>query len=468
MSRLKKILIGILVVLLLLAGSVLLFIGPWPTYKDSNFRTSSYYKAAIEALEKNAAESNLTEAPGPLQAGWAVRIMTPKVGTPLGGYGDRKGKPSTGVHDDLYVKALALSDGTDTVVLVGSDMLLVPPNVADLVREQVAAATPLTANDLYFTASHTHCGPGAWAPGVAGYVTGGKYDPTLPGFLAECFAGAIIDAYQRLEPAKLAVGGVDAPEFIRNRTRKAEIDTGLDFMLVEQADGDRCYLVRYSAHPTNYGGSMMEFSAEFPGELQRVIERSTRATAIYMGGALGSSGPRAPEGPNPTARIEAMGQALAQRVLASSAGLPFSDHLDIASVGTAVGMASLQLRPVSAKWRLSPLIGKVFGVPPIGWVHAVRIGQTVLIGMPFDFSSEVSRDWKAWASTQGYNAWPTSFSAAYCGYLSPDKYYLEEPLDYETGLMSWFGPNMEAYFTELFHHAVEVITPPVKQAAVAP
>ena len=28
---------------------------------------------------------------------------------PLAGYGDRKGKPSTGVHDSIFVKAVALN-----------------------------------------------------------------------------------------------------------------------------------------------------------------------------------------------------------------------------------------------------------------------------------------------------------------------------------------------------------------------
>ena len=30
---------------------------------------------------------------------------------PLAGYGDRNGKPSTGVHDSIFVKAVALKTG---------------------------------------------------------------------------------------------------------------------------------------------------------------------------------------------------------------------------------------------------------------------------------------------------------------------------------------------------------------------
>ena len=39
---------------------------------------------------------------------------------------------------------MALSDGKDTVVLIGSDMLIIPPNISQMVRERVGEKTPLT------------------------------------------------------------------------------------------------------------------------------------------------------------------------------------------------------------------------------------------------------------------------------------------------------------------------------------
>jgi len=131
------------------------------------------------------------------------------------------------------------------------------------------------------------------------------------------------------------------------------------------------------------------------------------------------------------------------------------------------------MRPSSPKWRLSPVLSKVLGAPKAGWIQGVRIDTLVLIGVPFDFSGEVSLAWRAWAAPKGFEVWTTSFCAAYCGYLSPDKYYLEvNPkdgrLDYETGLMSWFGPNAEAYFTALFQQIMAAMAPPQPQAASAP
>lgn len=458
MSRWKKILLGIAAFVVTVVALFLIVIGPWPVYGAADFHDADYYQETVARIDANVDESDFAGEPRPLRAGWRKEIMTPPVGTPLGGYSARGGEPSTGVRDDLYVRAMALSDGNDTVVLIGSDMLIVPPNIAQDVREQVALRTPLTPNDLYFTASHTHCGPGSFGPGVAAKISGGEYDPHIPELIAEAFADAIVGAYEDLAPAKLAHGKVSAEKYIRNRTRKAEVDETLNFMLVEQENGEQCYVMRFSAHPTNFGGGMMEFSAEYPGELMKYVERATGADAVYLGGAVGSMSPRAPEASTKSGRVEALGVALGKLVIKNAKDLVFESQTDIASVAVAVDMPPMQMRPVSPSWRISPVGAKFFGVPAEGWIQGVRLGEDLFfIGLPFDASGEISRQWQQEMARQGVDLWVTGFAAAYCGYLSPDKYYDVEPLDYETGLMSWFGPNSEAYFRALYEHIAEAL-----------
>ncbi|MHC4325853.1 MAG: neutral/alkaline non-lysosomal ceramidase N-terminal domain-containing protein, partial [Planctomycetota bacterium] len=215
-----------------LAGVVVCFvalIGPWPTYK-SGFKDKPYYKEALAAIARQGKLSAHGSAIGRFQAGWASRSITPPIGTPLAGFGDRRGKPSIGVHDEIFVKALAVSDGTDKAVIVGADMLIVPENVAGLVRDRVSEQTTLTANDILFNASHNHSGPGAFAPGLAAKAFNGAYDPNIPDFLAGAFTEAIVEACRSLEPAKLMHGSLDVPDYIRNRTRKeGAVDSGLSY-----------------------------------------------------------------------------------------------------------------------------------------------------------------------------------------------------------------------------------------------
>jgi hypothetical protein len=460
----KKILLGMGVFLIAAAGLFVTFVGPWPTY-SSGFEGTRYYNNALAAIDKNVKQCEITAAPGRLQAGWGVANIVPPIGAPLAGYGARRGKPSTGVHDELYVKAVAFSDGKDTAVVTGADMLLVPPSVADAVRTEVAKQTPLTANDLFFTASHTHDGPGGLSPGLAATVSFGKYDSKIPEMLTQAFVKAILDAYKSLGPAKMAHGKVNAEQYIRNRTRQAPVDPDLNFMVIEKDDGNRCYVVRFSAHPTILSDDNMQFSAEYPGYLQRAIEKATGGTAVYLGGAVGSMGPRAPEAPDPFSRCQAMGEGLANLVLGNLQNLDFVSNADVVSIGIGFDLPSLQLRPQSPKWRVSPFLGRLAGMTGKGWMTAVRVGDVMFVSSPGDFSGEISLTWKDWAKAKGYDLWVSGFSGDYVGYISPDKYYQEVRdekgrVAYETGEMSWTGPHQEAFFTSLMKHMVESMGAP--------
>ena len=188
-----KLLIAGAVVLALLTLAVLL-VGPWPAYSGGDVTHERYYQRNVEAIRASAGRSTTDGRPGSLRAGWAKRPIAPPAGTPLAGFGDRKGKPSTGVHDEIFVKALALSDGNDKAVLVAADMLIIPENLAETVRERVFRQTGLAADALLFNASHTHSGPGGWAPGFVGKQFAGTYDASVLEFLAQQFTAAIVEA----------------------------------------------------------------------------------------------------------------------------------------------------------------------------------------------------------------------------------------------------------------------------------
>ena len=463
MTRRCRILLLLTALFAAVAGCFVTLVGPWPTYK-SGFKNKSYYKKALAAIERNGKLSSHDSNIGQFEAGWGSRSITPPIGTPLAGFGAREGKPSTGVHDEIFVKALAVSDGTDTAVIVGADMLIVPENVAELVRFRVSRQTALTTNEILFNASHNHSGPGGFAPGFASKAFNGQYDPNIPDFLARAFTEAIVEAYQSLEPAKVTHGGVDAPEYIRNRTRKEGlVDSELSYMLVEQKDGDRCFLVSYSAHPTILGADNMQFTGEYPGFLVRRIKEQTGAEAIYLGGSVGSMSPRPPEGDNPFDRCRAMGAALADKVLEAVTDTTlFKDKVDIASIGFPIELPPFQLR-LSKNWRVSKFLFPVLGVDADGWMHAVRIGDIALVGTPADYCGEISIDLKFRTQNRVSDLWVLSFNGDYVGYISPDKYYYDKDekggYGYERGTMSWIGPDQEAFTVSLITHMIDVLFP---------
>src|SRR5688572_10735217 len=93
------------------------------------------------------------------QAGVAAVNVTPREAMWMAGYAART-KPSEGVAQDLYVKALALEDAEQNrLVIVTMDLIGVPRPLRDAVEQKVQSQYGLPRQSLLINASHTHCGP---------------------------------------------------------------------------------------------------------------------------------------------------------------------------------------------------------------------------------------------------------------------------------------------------------------------
>ena len=94
-----------------------------------------------------------------MQFGFAKVDITPRVGVGLYGYGAYLCRFSDRVRDRLYARAMAVSDGGETVVVVSCDLVGVEGSVTEEVRERVAERTGLPADHILVHCTHTHCGP---------------------------------------------------------------------------------------------------------------------------------------------------------------------------------------------------------------------------------------------------------------------------------------------------------------------
>jgi len=87
---------------------------------------------------------------GELDAGFGVAKLTPTINASedapdqgrfrslsLAGYGNRHGRPATGVHDDLYVKAVALRVQEQLGIMVGADALIIPRDVEERAMQRL-------------------------------------------------------------------------------------------------------------------------------------------------------------------------------------------------------------------------------------------------------------------------------------------------------------------------------------------
>lgn len=138
-----------------------------------------------------------------LRAGAGIGDITPPVGTPSAGYGDRLGQGMTGIHDPLLATAVAIDNGTKRIVVVGVDHLGYDAGMVAEVVAQVRNKSGDVAVEIYLSSSHTHAGGGAYLdiPGL-GTTLAGKFDPTARQLYIDGAADAVLAALGSLRPAR--------------------------------------------------------------------------------------------------------------------------------------------------------------------------------------------------------------------------------------------------------------------------
>jgi len=129
--------LGILILLL-----IVIYFSITTSIDSTPFFKTSYYKTTEARLD--SLKNKLTVSNDSVKAGFSKVSITPSVGNlednveagkfkeaPLAGFGARNGKSATGVHDSVFIKAAAIKVGTQLVVIVGADILILPPNIID-------------------------------------------------------------------------------------------------------------------------------------------------------------------------------------------------------------------------------------------------------------------------------------------------------------------------------------------------
>jgi hypothetical protein len=408
----------------------------------------------------------VTVETGPLRAGFARVKLTPTVGAsrdlpergefralPLAGYGNRKGKPAEGVHDDVWVKAVAFAVGGQTGVVVCADALIVPREVTELAMARITPATGLRREQVYFAATHTHCSLGGWGEGPVGEAFAGPFQPAVRVWFAQQLAAATTQALQDLAPASLGHGSFAAPQFIRNRLvgDRGQVDPEFALLSVKRPDGKSAVLGSFGAHATVLGGGTMEFSAEYPGAWARAVEEATGGLALFAAGGVGSHSHKAPEGG--FAGVEKLGRALAAESLARVSTIAVTNRVRFGVLGTTLELPEIQAR-VTDGVRLRPwLAAKLLPVGTRTVLQGFRFDDAVWLSTPCDFSGELALELKAEARARGQELQVTSFNGDYVGYVIPAKYY--HLGGYEPQTMSFFGPHLPDLFMATLRQLAE-------------
>ncbi|MBN2287902.1 MAG: neutral/alkaline non-lysosomal ceramidase N-terminal domain-containing protein, partial [Candidatus Glassbacteria bacterium] len=165
---------------------------------------------------------------GSLRGGTARVDITPPVGCWLSGW-EIRDKPSEGVADNLYAKALVLADGENRIALVSADLIGVPAGIVSAAREAARRQTGIPGENILIAATHTHFGP---MVKKYRFEPGSRVDPAYLEELTGKLARVVKEAHGRLAGIRVGAAKGEAPELLFNRrTRDSRGRAVMTFVL---------------------------------------------------------------------------------------------------------------------------------------------------------------------------------------------------------------------------------------------
>ena len=259
----------------------------------------------IFILQYSAISQNLQGGTKGWRAGVARVVITPEESLWMAGYAARD-HPSEGVLNDLWSKALVIEDAKGKkAVLITNDLVSVPKNISDRIRDRIGAKYGLTRSQIILNCSHTHSGPVL-------YNTFSNYYPfdqdqlnkikTYSEKLENQIVTLVGEAIGSMVPAQLfAQNGVT--RFQVNRRNNVEAlsnqindlkgpdDYAVPVIKVVNEAGDLMAVAfGYACHATVLSG--YQFSGDYPGFAQLELEKSHPGiTALFFQGAGADQNP---------------------------------------------------------------------------------------------------------------------------------------------------------------------------------
>ena len=345
---------------------------------------------------------------GRLMGGAAKVNITPPVGGWLSGW-EIRDKPSEGIADNLYAKALCLSDGTTGVAIISADLIGVTARIVSDVREIVERKTGIPGGNIFVAATHTHFGPV-----IKQYKFDAQVDRTYLEVLTEKLASTVIMAHNNLTEVRVGAAKGQAPELLYNRRTKRKdgkvvmtfalppeepelffgpTDPEVAVLRVEDKSGKLlASMINFACHPVSGGGHgegweswFYHISADYPAYATEVIEKIEGGTCLFT---LGTAGDMVPIKRGISPRFE-IGRALGGEALRR---LQLMDMVEEASLKALQKKITLPLKtevPEDANEEL-----KAGESEMTTELQGIRIGDTVLLGLPGEVLVELGLEIK--------------------------------------------------------------------------
>ena len=358
--------------------------------------------------------------------------ITPRAPCEMGGNG-HPGSSWETIDSQLEANLLMLTDGTRRVLLITLDLLYVGEALVASIREHLAPY--IDPDCVMLAASHTHRAP--------------MTDPNKPvlGTPSEGYFAAVLSRLRRAstellqgdtEPVEMFTGSGRVPMAVNRRRRgrlrltgeglktggvslapnpTGPVDDRGAVAEFRRPNGSRVATVwTYACHPTSYPTSTA-VTADFPGEVRRVLRRDENTPVLYLQGFSGNLRPPA---------ITRLRDAPLRRARLGPHFRDFrSDEWRAWTVELARRIEGITLRRVVAErieTRVTRLPSEVFVArsrTPYLELQAVAVGRTVLCAASAEVVTEYSASIRS--ALPDLDVWPVSCTADVLAYLTTDE-----------------------------------------------
>lgn len=431
--RILKVSFFTLCLLSLLASLIVSPIDRTPLEQQSFYQQSKRTLDTLTITKK--LPTNVTKV------GWATTNITPNYPMPMAGYRLRERYES--IHDSLYAKVLVIDNGATTVGIISIDLLMFPASI--LKRLQ-----PLTQNEFDFLqvgATHTHNSVGGWEPSLGGQLVEGDYDSAWVNATVRKIYKALLEAKTNRLPASIGYGESNASALVANRLMPSPLTDGkLRSIQIIRSDSSTGLFYTFSAHANIINKKSTALSADYPGEVNRLLKEEGYSFSMYMAGMVASHRTKYLNDYNPMKDFTLMdiySKEVARRLLYTR----YTTIRDTATITMAtlpVALGPSQLR-IAESWRIRPWVFNAAFGPLQGNLSLLTIGPIRFVGTPCDFSGELCNQYFTY---QTEPLMITSFNGGYVGYITEDSKYTKSTRT-EVRNMNWVGPYHGQYFSEL-------------------
>jgi neutral ceramidase len=235
----------------------------------------------------------------------AVKVdITPQGPQWLMGYQARQ---STGVHDKIYHRVVAMDSGDTQFYLISSDLCLFSPVVYEEVAEDLRKELGIQPKQVWWSVTHTHAAPEVGPPSIYKTLLGRsdhEWDRDYTKLVKSSLIEAVKKAHATLEPARVGMGLGIAFANINRRAKDVDgsvslglnpdgpTDRQIGLIRLEKLDGAPIALVmNYAMHGTVLSGKNTLIGGDGPGTVSAYVEQKIGAPVLYINGAAGNMAP---------------------------------------------------------------------------------------------------------------------------------------------------------------------------------